>query len=74
MMLAIFRIMRNAIKRWRKTLKLTQEQAARQLGITLRNYQNYEAGAYEPPETVRMLMTAVAAGIKLEPYELADVE
>lgn len=66
--------MKNAIKRWRESVNITQEQAARRLGITLRNYQNYESGAYEPPVTVRMLMTAVASGLDLEPYELTDAD
>ena len=63
--------MKTAMKRWRESHGLTQEQAARRLGVTLRNYQNYEAGAYEPPESIRMLMTAVALGVKLEPFELS---
>lgn len=66
--------MKNAIKRWRESVNITQEQAARRLGITLRNYQNYESGAYEPPISVRMLMTAVSTGLDLHPYELADAE
>jgi len=61
-----------AIKRWRESSGLTQEQAARRLGITLRNYQNYESGSYEPPESVRMLMTAVMLGVRLEPFDLAE--
>lgn len=60
-----------SIKRWREANGLTQEQAARRLGVTLRNYQNYESGAYAPPDSIRMLMTAVDMGIKLEPKELA---
>lgn len=58
------------VKRWREMVGLTQEQASRRLGTTLRNYQNYEAGIYVPPESVRMLMTAVMLGIKLEPFEI----
>ena len=61
-----------AIKRWREVNGLTQEQASRRLGITLRNYQNYESGAYDPPETVRMLMTAVSLGLRLDPFELVE--
>lgn len=62
--------MGNSIKRWRESCGLTQEQAARRLGVTLRNYQNYEAGLYSPPESVRMLMTAVAKGVRLEPFDI----
>ncbi len=62
--------MSNAIRQWRESAGLTQAEAAKRLGVTLRNYQNYEAGAYEPPESIRMLMTAVALGLRLEPFEL----
>lgn len=61
-----------AIKDWRSRYGLTQEQASRRLGITLRNFQNYEAGAYSPPESVRMLMTAVCLGVDLHPYRLEE--
>ena len=61
-----------SVRRWREAAGLTQEQAARRLGVTLRNYQNYESGAYSPPESIRMLMTAVMLGMRLEPFELAD--
>lgn len=61
-----------SIKRWREAAGLTQEQAARRLGVTLRNYQNYEAGLYAPPDSVRMLMTAVKLGIRLDPFELSE--
>lgn len=64
--------MSNTVRKWREQYGLTQEQAARRLGVTLRNYQNYEAGAYEPPESIRMLMTAVALGVRLEPFEFED--
>lgn len=64
--------MGNAIREWRDDLGLTQAEAARRLGVTARNYQAYEAGAYDPPETVRKLMTAVANGIELDPWPLGD--
>ena len=63
---------KDVIKRWRTGHGLSQEQAARRLGITLRNYQNYEVGAYDPPESIRMLMTAVSLGLRLDPFELED--
>lgn len=61
-----------ATRRWREIHGLTQEQAARRLGVTLRNFQNYEAGRYPPPDSIRMLMTAVTKGIRLEPYDLGE--
>ena len=62
--------MSNAVTDWRHTVGLTQEQAARRLGITTRNYQAYEAGQYDPPESIRRLMRAIALGIELEPWPL----
>ena len=64
--------MENPVKKWREKRGLTQEQAARRLGITLRNYQNYEAGAYAPPESIRMLMTAVSLDVRLNPWEMGN--
>lgn len=59
-----------AVRRWRDGCGLTQEQAARRLGVTMRNFQNYEWGKYPPPETVRRLMTAIAQGLDLAPWDL----
>lgn len=62
-----------AVRRWREACGLTQEQAARRLGVTMRNFQNYEAAKYPPPETVRRLMTAIARGLDLAPWDLDAV-
>lgn len=61
-----------AVRAWRERCRLTQEQAARRLGVTVRNFQNYESGQYAPPETVRRLMTAVALGFDHQPLDLEE--
>ncbi len=62
--------MDNPVRQWRERLGLSQERAARRLGITTRNYQNYESGEYAPPESIRMLMRAAILGIELDPWPL----
>lgn len=66
-----------AFKLWREQLKngphpygpiLTQEDAARHLGVTLRTVQHWEAGSIDPPEIALRLMTAIAAGSPHEPW------
>jgi DNA-binding XRE family transcriptional regulator len=64
--------MANEVKEWREKLGITQNEAAEQLGVTARNYQAYEAGDYSPPIAVRKLMTAVASGVYLHPWPMAD--
>lgn len=58
------------VRGWREHCGLTQEQAARRLGVTTRTFQSYEADAYEPPETVRRLMTAIASGHDFQPWRI----
>lgn len=64
--------MANEVKEWREQLGITQTEAAEQLGVTARNYQAYEAGDYAPPISVRKLMTAVANGVFLHPWPMAE--
>lgn len=51
------------IKAWRKSLKLTQFEAADALGISRRQLQNYEKDEWPVPLTVRLAMAALEAGI-----------
>lgn len=64
--------MANAVKEWRARVGITQDQASKRLGITLRNYQAYEASAYVPPVSVRKLMRAVVLGLDLAPWPVGD--
>lgn len=59
-----------AVRAWREQCGLSQEDAARRLGVKLRNYQNYEAGKYAPPEPVRRLMTVIGLGLDPAPFVL----
>lgn len=62
------------VKQWRETVKLTQEQAAHVLGVTLRNFQNYEWGTYEPSKPVRKLMRAALRGDYYEELKVEEAE
>jgi DNA-binding XRE family transcriptional regulator len=52
-----------AVIAWRARLNLTQVGAAQALGLSRRQVQNFEAGAYPVPLTVRLAMAAVEAGL-----------
>jgi DNA-binding transcriptional regulator YiaG len=60
--------------RWRKRMDLTQEQAARVLGVTLRTVQHWESGKTSagadssPPYPVRLAMAALAKSPEMEPW------
>lgn len=49
---------------WRKSLKLTQMEAAAELGISRRTVQNYESGAEAVPRTIALAAAALSAGIR----------
>lgn len=66
--------MTNSIRKWREKQGLTQDEAARRLGITPRNYQAYEGGEYLPPRTVRKLMRAIDMGVELEPWPISKTD
>lgn len=56
-------------KAWRGDREWSQEKAARNLGVTLRTVQYWEAGEVPIPETVQRLMRAMAEHEKVfEPY------
>lgn len=50
----------NPVRVWRDQLDLTQERAARELGVTLRTVQHWESGSVQPPLIALLLMTAIA--------------
>jgi len=52
-----------AVIAWRGRLNLTQAGAAQTLGLSRRQVQNFEAGAYPVPLAVRLAMAAVEAGL-----------
>ncbi|OYW56798.1 MAG: hypothetical protein B7Y80_01565 [Hyphomicrobium sp. 32-62-53] len=60
---------------WRRQLGLTQEQAAEVLRVSVSHVHNWDVGfsrsrntKAEPSHAVRVLMTAIADGINLEPW------
>ena len=62
-------VMKSAdFKRWRKTLKLSQKEAAEALGLKRRVVQYYEKGERDGekvqiPKYIRLACSAVAAGV-----------
>lgn len=46
----------NIVKEWRKSKGLTQEKAARALGISYRHYQRIESGHSPITETIEILI------------------
>lgn len=62
------RAMETSFKAWRKRVDLTQEGAARAIGVTLRTVQHWEKGTVELPEYALRLMTAIASGADTEPW------
>ena len=55
----------DALKRFRKTQKLTQKQAAQLAGVAERVYQSYEYGKVIPTVTV-LIALADALGVSLD--------
>jgi len=59
------------IKNWRKSLNLTQAEAAERLGVTRRGYQMYEAGVRNDdgrpviiPKYIALACAAISAGLE----------
>ena len=50
-------------KAWRKSLRLTQKEAAHLLGLKSRMVQNYESGTHEIPLYIRLAMASLNQGI-----------
>ena len=50
-------------KTWRKSLKLTQKEAAFLLGLKSRMLQNYESGSHDVPLYIRLAMASLSQGV-----------
>ena len=62
--------MANEFKVWRQSFDLTQEQAAKVLGLTKRAIAAYEAQEYDPSETTLKLMSAISlTGAAFQPWD-----
>ena len=70
-----------AFRRWRRELELTQEAAAKALGVSRSQVVNWDAGEDRgrkgspsvPPLAVRVLMAVLAKGLAVEPWPEHDV-
>ena len=51
-------------RQWRDSLELSQSEAARALGISVRTVKRYEADKWPVPYTTRLAMAAVKAGLE----------
>lgn len=51
-------------KSWRKSLNLTQEEAATRLGMARRQVQKYETGDAEIPLSIALACAAIIAGLE----------
>jgi transcriptional regulator with XRE-family HTH domain len=68
-------------RRWRRKVRLTQAQAAEQLGLSKSQVENLDAGHDRsrgrpslPSLAVRHLMTAIAEGKQLKPWPTSSGE
>lgn len=52
-----------SLRAWRKRLNLSQRAAAEALGVSLRQYSDYERGVADVPHTVALACAAVAYGL-----------
>jgi len=52
-----------SLRAWRKRLGLSQRDAAEALGVSLRQYSDYERGIAEVPQTVALACAALAYGL-----------
>lgn len=53
---------RSPFERWRKQLRLTQQEAADLFEMKKRQIQNYDAGSSRPSKAMRIVMTMVSQG------------
>lgn len=54
------------LKKWRLQRKISQEEAAQQIGCSRRSIQQWESGANPVPDYIAMAVSAVSMG--LPPY------
>jgi DNA-binding transcriptional regulator YiaG len=59
----------STFKNWRDQVRLTQEQACRAIGVTLRTVQHWEKGTIAIPEYALRLMTAISTGADTTPWK-----
>jgi DNA-binding transcriptional regulator YiaG len=58
----------DAVRLWRKRMDLSIQQAAKALGKTDRMIRYMDHGQSRPQADTKMLMSAIAKGIRLEPW------
>jgi len=61
------------LKKWRISLNLTQDKAARALDVSENCYWRWEDGLISPPPYLELACEAVLKGISVEPFTAQDL-